>query len=76
MALTGPIDCRATLTVVQPAPTDRELHLYQHTTADPGRECAPAARITLVRVDPDTVDLFWQDVAASSNVSTATLGRS
>jgi len=76
MALTGPIDCRATLTVVQPAPTDRELHLYQHTTADPGRECAPAARITLVRLDPNTVDLFWQDVAASSNVSIATLGRS
>lgn len=67
------LGCKGLLTVSAPAPTERVLHVRQHTTRDSKARCAEAAKLTLIINSAGGIDMFWQDAAAADNTATATL---
>jgi molecular chaperone DnaK len=67
------LKCAGTLTVVGPGPTDRELHLRQHTTSDPRGICVDAADWTLIVNPGGGLDMYWQEFGDQSNRATASL---
>lgn len=70
------LNCTGSLTVVDPAPTEREIHLRQKTGWNPGQTCVESADLTL-RTDGDgRLEMFWQDLNNETNQATATLTRS
>ncbi|GIG89004.1 Hsp70 family protein [Plantactinospora endophytica] len=72
----GSLRCEGTLTVVAPAPTERELHLRARTTRDPQSKCVDAGDYTLIISGRNRLDMFWQQFGDPTNVATATLTRS
>jgi hypothetical protein len=70
------LGCTGSLTVVDPAPTGREIRLRQQTGWNPRQTCVETAEITL-RVDgDDKLTMEWQDLGATTNQATASLTRS
>ena len=67
------LGCKGLLTVSAPAPTERVLHVRQHTTPDSKARCAEAAKLTLIINSAGGIDMFWQDASAADNTATATL---
>ncbi|GIE31068.1 hypothetical protein Ait01nite_041130 [Actinoplanes italicus] len=71
------LNCTWSLTLADPAPTEREMHLLQEKTSwDPIGNCVTTADLTL-RVDQrGRLEMRWQAIGDKSNQATAWLTRS
>ncbi|MDG4772185.1 Hsp70 family protein [Solwaraspora sp. WMMD792] len=70
------LGCEGTLTIIEPRPTSREIHLRQRTTVNSRSLCVGAAQWTLILQEPDRADMHWVDAGSPSNTGTATFVRS
>ncbi|MEU4623965.1 protein kinase [Actinoplanes sp. NPDC023801] len=71
------LNCTWSLTVVDPAPTGRELRLRQEKTSwDPRGSCVTTADLTLRLGPDDRLEMRWQAAGDESNQATASLTRS
>jgi eukaryotic-like serine/threonine-protein kinase len=67
--------CVDRLTVTRPAPTETELHLYQHNISGKTGDCAAAGTLRLIVNGVGGLDMFWKDLSDGSNTATAVLTR-
>ncbi|WP_203779774.1 hypothetical protein [Actinoplanes philippinensis] len=69
------LSCDGTLTVIEPWPTEGEIHLRQKTGSNPRGTCVDAAEVTLRIGGEGRMEMVWQDLGEPLNIATASLTR-